>query len=60
MQINRNLIASFGFNYQSYEDFSAQAQDIFDWVKDNHDKWHVELREIEGRTAKVWVGRPTR
>lgn len=43
----------------SFEDFSAQAQGILDWVKDNHDKWHAELIEDEGKATYCWVQNST-
>jgi hypothetical protein len=40
---------------KTYDEFTSQSQELLDWVGENHDKWHAELREHEGKAVKTWV-----
>ena len=39
---------------KTYDEFASQSQALLDWVGENHDKWHAELREHEGKAVKNW------
>ena len=41
--------------HKTYEEFTAQSQALLDWVGKNHDKWHIELSESEGKAVRVFT-----
>ena len=38
----------------TFDEFSNAAQGVLDWIKENGEHWHVELKLHEDRVARMW------
>ena len=40
--------------HSTFDQFLNEAQDVLDWVKENGEHWHAELRLNEDRVVRMW------